>query len=129
MRPDPNEWSPLEIVCHLRDSERLIQRPRLQRIFTEDNPFISQPPAPPAAGEQDLSVEDGVAALHTFWIERCETIQFIKELSGSDWQRPARHSIFGPTSLLEMAHFTARHDRLHINQLCETVGRCKSQQA
>ncbi len=125
MRPDPNEWSPLETVCHLRDSERSVQRPRLQRIASDDNPFISQPKTPPGPGERDLSSEDGYAALREFWDERCQTITFLQGLR-ADWNRPARHSIFGPTTLLEMAHFTTRHDHLHTNQLCETIGGCRS---
>jgi FMN phosphatase YigB (HAD superfamily) len=126
MRPDPNEWSPLETLCHLRDSERNVQRPRLKRIAAEDNPFISQPKTPPGPGERDLSAEDGYAALRDFWDERCQTITFLQTLHTEDWERPARHSIFGPTTLLEMAHFTTRHDHLHTNQLCETIGKCKS---
>src|SRR5258708_18622782 len=125
MRPDPQEWSPLEIVCHLRDSERNVQRPRLQRILAEDNPFISQPAPPPGPRARDLSGENGNTALDAFWQERRETIRFIENLRAEDWQRPARHSIFGPTTLLEMAHFTTRHDHLHISQLCETLGRCR----
>jgi FMN phosphatase YigB (HAD superfamily) len=125
MRPDPDEWSPLETLCHLRDSERSVQRPRLQRIAAEDNPFISQPQDPPGPGERDLSGEEGHAALLEFWDERCRTLDFIQGLCPEDWSRPARHSIFGPTTLLEMAHFTTRHDHLHINQLCGTIGRCR----
>jgi FMN phosphatase YigB (HAD superfamily) len=125
MRPDPNEWSPLETVCHLRDSERNVQRPRLQRIAGEDNPFISQPQTPPGPGERDLTGEDGYQALRAFWDERCETLTFLQQLRPEDWNRPARHSIFGPTTLLEMAHFTTRHDHLHTNQLCETIGKCR----
>ncbi len=124
MRPDPNEWSPLETICHLRDSERSVQRPRLQRIAAEDNPFISQPQRPPGPGERNLSGEDGYEALRKFWDERCQTITFLQMLRPEDWERPARHSIFGPTTLLEMAHFTTRHDHLHTNQICETIGKC-----
>jgi hypothetical protein len=123
-RPDPREWSPLETLCHLRDSERSVQRPRLRRIAAEDNPFIVQPPDPPGPGERDLSGEEGHAALREFWDERCRTLDFIRGLHPEDWNRPARHSIFGPTTLLEMAHFTTRHDHLHIHQLGETIGRC-----
>ncbi len=125
-RPDPNEWSPLETVCHLRDSERAVQRPRLQRIARENNPFISETPAPPGPGARDLSGENGYDALRDFWQERCLTLDFIQGLTAADWSRPARHSIFGPTTLLEMAHFTTRHDHLHISQLCETIGWCRA---
>lgn len=124
MRPDPNEWSPLEIAYHLRESERSVQRPRLQRIAAEDNPFISPPRTPFAPGSLDLGNEDGYTILREFWQERCKTLNFIYELPAEAWSRPARHSVFGPTTLLEMAHFTARHDHLHITQFCQTIGKC-----
>lgn len=122
--PDPQEWSPLQIVCHLLDSERQVQRPRLERILYEGNPFITSPKAPPGP-DQFVCGEDGEQYAREFMAERRKTIDLLRSLSPEDWQRPARHSIFGRTSLLEMAHFTAQHDRLHIEQLCQTLGRCE----
>ena len=55
---------------------------------------------------------------------RERTIALLAGLRPDQWNRPARHSIFGLTNLLEMAHFTAQHDRLHITQLCQTLGKC-----
>lgn len=124
-RPDPNEWSPLEIVIHLRDSERTVQRHRLQTIAYEANPFLTPPPSPPDPGTQHLAGLDGMVVALEFAEERAATIAWLRDLSEQDWMRPARHSIFGPTTLLEMAAFTARHDRLHINQLCQTIGKCE----
>ncbi len=124
-RPDPNEWSPLEIVVHLYNSERNVQRTRLQRILDEDNPFLVAPPTPPDPGTLNLDGIDGLVYAHLFAAERIKTLQLLDNLSDNDWTRPARHSVFGPTSLLEMAAFTTRHDRLHINQLCQTVGKCE----
>lgn len=124
-RPDPNEWSPMEIVVHLYDSEIYVQRPRLERILNEDNPFLVPPPSPPRPGEQQLQDMDGVQVALAFAAERGKTLDMLNSLSPEEWGRPARHSVFGPTSLLEMAAFTARHDRLHINQLCQTWGKCE----
>lgn len=125
MRPDPQEWSPLEVVVHLRESERNVQRPRLERILQEENPFLLPPPTPPAPGEQALAGEDGRRAMSEFAEERLKTLQLLESLAVESWMRPARHSIFGPTSFLEMAAFTARHDRLHITQFKQTVEKCK----
>ena len=124
-RPDPHEWSPIEVVVHLRDSERHVQRPRLERILNEANPFLTTPQTPPQPGTQNLDHEDGLSAMLEFAEERRKTLAFLNSLSDNDWIRPARHSVFGPTNLLEMAAFTARHDRLHINQFCQTVGNCQ----
>jgi hypothetical protein len=109
------------LVCHLRDREREVYRPTIERIAHEDNPFIAPPPAGPAPGERDLSGESGEAAMQAFANERAQTLAFLSTLDNEAWQRPARHALFGPTTLIEMAQFAARHDRLHLSQLDETL--------
>ncbi|HRE48102.1 MAG TPA: HAD-IA family hydrolase [Aggregatilineales bacterium] len=126
-RPLATEWTPLEIICHLRDSERDVQRPRLERIAREDNPFIEPSPTPPAPGEMDVRGATAESAAAAFWAERQKTLTFLAELSPEQWGRLARHSVLGRTTLLEMAIFTTRHDRLHITQLCQTLGRCREE--
>jgi hypothetical protein len=112
-------------VHHLRVSERDVQRPRLMRIAYENNPFLPPPPEPFRPNSVQLTeTADAIAA--DFWRERAQTLAFLEQLPPEAWSRPARHAIFGPTTLLEMAHFTARHDRLHLNQLCQTVGKCQA---
>ena len=125
MHPDPEEWSPLEVVCHLRDSEVLTQRPRLQRIATEDDPFLTVPQEPPGPGAMECETDDYCDPAEAFAAEREITVEFLQGLPSEAWDRPARHSIFGPTTLLEMANFTATHDRLHLQQICQTIGRCE----
>ena len=124
MRPDSQEWSPVEVVCHLHESERDVQRPRLQTIVDEDNPFLSQPKAPPAPAARVCPC-CGRALGQRFGEERLKTIAYLAGLPPEAWTRPARHYIFGPTTLLEMANFTAQHDRLHMAQLCQTVAHCE----
>jgi HAD superfamily hydrolase (TIGR01549 family) len=121
-RPDQNEWSIIQILYHLQQSEASVQRHRLQTILDEENPFIvSQPPPGP---ELETCNASGFHIANQFRLERLTTIQLLSSLNMNQWQRPARHSIFGMTTLLEMAHFTAQHDRLHISQLCQTLGKC-----
>lgn len=122
--PDPDEWSILQIVCHLLESEDQVQRPRLQRILAEDNPFLANP-APPSGPHAPPCDSNGLNVARRFADRRRETLALLRSLPTEAWNRPARHSVFGLTSLLEMALFTAQHDRLHLNQLCQTLGRCK----
>lgn len=121
-RPLPDEWSIMQILCHLLESEQTVQRPRLRRILSEDDPFIAAP-RPPGPNIPDCA-DDGLDVMTNFVEERIKTIALLDTLTAEQWHRRARHSIFGLTTLLEMAHFTAQHDRLHINQLCQTLGRC-----
>ena len=121
-KPDPDEWSILQILCHLLQAEAEVHRRRLEMILQEDSPFV-RAPAPPGPDLPPCS-EDGYAIMREFRDERHQTMKLLAGLTEEDWQREARHSIFGLTNLLEMAHFTAQHDRLHINQLCQTLGKC-----
>ncbi|MEM9954197.1 MAG: HAD-IA family hydrolase [Chloroflexota bacterium] len=121
-RPDPNEWSIIQILCHLLTFEDQNERLRLQTILQEDNPFITQPPEP--GPDIEACETNGFAVAQAFMATRQQTIDLIDTFSADDWQRRARHSIFGLTTMLEMAYFTAQHDRLHLTQLCQTIGRC-----
>jgi FMN phosphatase YigB (HAD superfamily) len=124
-RPDPNEWSPLEVVDHLAEAEAAVQRPRLESIQRQDNPFLRPAERPSPPGTKDFNGVDGITRAQDFVAERKKTVAFIEGLSPNDWPRPARHSIYGPTSLFEMALFTTRHDLLHITQLRETIVHCQ----
>jgi hypothetical protein len=122
--PDPDEWSPIEIICHLLEHEVTVHRARLVRIMDEEKPFIAAPPLPPGPRDTIPCGQDGMEVVERFVTERQKMLGLIASIPEAAWIRPARHSIFGPTTLLEMAHFTAQHDRLHLNQLCQTIGGC-----
>ena len=121
-RPDPAEWSILQILCHLWRAETEVHQQRLRKILDEDNPFV--PSLPPPGPDIPECHDDGMEVFERFRAQRRRTMAMLSSLSGEDWRRPARHSIFGLTNLLEMAYFTAQHDRLHITQLCQTLGKC-----
>lgn len=123
MHPQADEWSIMQILCHLLQSEREEELPRLRRILDEDVPFLAAP-APAKGADAPPCAREGAPVAEAFAAARGETLAFLSELSEQDWRRRARHSIFGPTDLLEMAHFTAQHDRLHLNQICQTLGKC-----
>ena len=47
---------------------------------------------------------------------RREKLDLLKNIAKEDWERKARHAIFGPTNFLEVISFIADHDRMHIQQ-------------
>ncbi|HLA45650.1 MAG TPA: DinB family protein, partial [Aggregatilineales bacterium] len=124
-RPDPKEWTPLEVVMHLKEYELESRHNALQMIVTQDNPFIRGATLPPQPGERDLSGCDGWEVVHQFVQERQQTIAYLESLPADAWNRPARHGFYGPTTLLDMAAILTRHDQLHIRQLCQTIGQCE----
>ena len=119
-KPAPNEWNLTEIICHLRDLEQEVNIPRVQRILTEDNPFLPAEMTDGWAEQRKYASQDGHQALAGLITARKITINMLVGL-GEEWSRPARHSIFGPTTLQEMVGFIAAHDRAHIQQLWKTI--------
>ena len=117
----PNEWALNEILCHLRDVDAEVNLPRLQKFTQESNPFIPAAITDPWAEERQYIHQDGLQALHDFLGNRLQILTLLDSLTAEGWQSPARHTIFGPTTLAEMVGITAGHDRLHIQQFTNTL--------
>lgn len=115
-RPERNEWSLAEIVCHFRDVDREVNIPRLEKVIGETNPFLAGMNTDAWAEERNYHQQDGPAALREFIKARTRLVARLQELDESDWQRTARHAIFGPTTLRELVGFITTHDRTHIQQ-------------
>jgi len=124
-RPAPAEWALAEVLWHLRDTEMEINLPRLERILSEDSPFIPAPDTKAWAEQRRYLEQDAGTAWKEFLSNRLDLIVRLREIAEADWARKARHSIFGPTGLQEMVGFMVEHDRLHIQQLWKIVQRAK----
>ena len=120
-RLQPAEWCFTEILCHLRDSDREINLPRVDRILEEQNAFVTAINADAWSETRGYCSENGPEALKGFIASRIELLQKLESLSTQDWNSPARHAIFGPTTLKELISFTAQHDRTHIQQAYQTL--------
>lgn len=115
------EWTITEILCHLRDGDNEVNLPRLKLIAQEDNPFLAGIATDPWAKERDYYHQSGKQALATFIENRTLMALLLDQLSIDDWQRPARHAIFGPTTLEELIGFITTHDIVHMRQGFQTI--------
>ncbi len=120
-RPAAEEWSVIEILSHLTDMDAEVNLPRLRKVLLESNPFVAGMDTDAWADPRQYILRDGPQSLHNFVTIRLELIAFLESLSPDDWRRPARHAVFGPTCLQEMAIFAAGHDRLHERQIFQTI--------
>jgi len=116
-RPEPDEWSPTEILCHLRDVEKEVNLPRVQLLLEQNNPFLAGKDTDPWAEQRHYIRQDGMQALFKFTAARLELLDLLETIQPEDWNRPARHAIFGPTRLAELVGINAGHDRLHVRQV------------
>ena len=121
LRPEKNEWSMGEIFCHLRDVDRDVTLPRIERILAEDAPFITAEATDSWAEERQYALEDPAEALNGFLQTRTQLLLALRKLDQTAWSRPARHAIFGPTTLTELITFTITHDQNHVRQVGETL--------
>ena len=119
--PAPGEWSLTEIVCHLRDVEREVNLPRLNKILAEQNPFLPGEETDLWVKQRNCAAGDGPAMLLDFLSARKQCLAILDALDAAGWARPARHAIFGPTHIQELVGFIAGHDRAHVQQVWKTL--------
>jgi len=119
--PQPGEWGLTEIACHLRDVEQEVNLTRVRRMLGEINPFLSGEDTDPWAEVRGYHYQDGPEALRQFIAARMELIALLESMPPDCWQAPARHAIFGPTTLLEVVSILAAHDRVHIQQVHQVM--------
>jgi len=92
----------------------------LQKILAEENPFINAEVTDRWVEDRDYANQDGRDALMQFTDHRKSLLQILDSLD-SGWNRPARHAIFGPTSVRELVRFIGEHDQAHVRQALETA--------
>lgn len=112
----PQEWSIKQVICHLRDVELEVNLPRIKKILNQDNPFLVGENTDQWAIERNYADQDGNAALVSLIKARKETLDLLDDLT-TEWERPARHSIFGSYTLQELVGVMAGHDKNHIRQI------------
>ncbi len=113
----PDEWCITEILCHLRDVDAEVNLPRIEAVMTDPNPFLPGMDTDPWAAQRVYIDQDCNQAFESFLQTRIKILACLDKLSEADWQRTARHAIFGPTRLYELVNIVAGHDRLHIQQV------------
>lgn len=120
-RPAPGEWAPVEIVCHLRDVEVEVNRPRLAAFSAAERPHLTALDTDAWADDRDYISQSGPEALSNFLEARVALLQELEILTEVEWNRPALHSLLGPTSLLEVMGIATDHDLLHLAQIRSTL--------
>jgi FMN phosphatase YigB (HAD superfamily) len=119
--PTIDDWAMIELICHLRDTEREVHHLQLKTLLENPKPFVPRPDAAVWAKQRKYLNEDGRKSLSEFTSARIETLEILQDLSEEKWLRSARHAIFGPTNFMEVVGFMGDHDRMHIQQAWNTL--------
>ena len=118
VRPTPDSWSILEVVCHLIDEERDDFRMRVD--LTLNHPGEEWPPIHPGAWvtERKYNTRDLQQSLNDFLAERNKSLDFLKGLDAANWE--ANHvSPYGERKAGDLLCSCVAHDNLHMRQLVE----------
>ncbi|HEU5320954.1 MAG TPA: DinB family protein, partial [Methylomirabilota bacterium] len=121
-RPAPGEWSPLEIVCHLRDEEEEDFGARLRVVVEGGDRFA--PIDPPAwAVERRYADAEPRQALAALGRGRAASLAFLAALAPERLARAVTRPGHGRLSGLDLLAAWVTHDRLHLAQLAATLAR------
>ena len=116
-RPAADAWAPVEIVCHLRDSEEwFLVRCRLA-LAVDEPPFPRNSPDRWAAERQYLR-HNAAEAVVAFRKLRAESSALFGGLSDTEWGRGGMHlDGRGRRTVDEFLTVMAWHDDNHLDQL------------
>lgn len=118
VRPAPETWSVLEVVCHLHDEEREDFRPRLDLVLHRPDEVWTRIDPAAWVTERQYNTRDLALTLRAFLAERERSLAWLGTLVAPDWSREYR-APFGPITAGDLLASWAAHDLLHTRQLLE----------
>jgi carbonic anhydrase/acetyltransferase-like protein (isoleucine patch superfamily) len=120
--PAPGDWSALEVLGHLRDVDREVYLPRLERLLATEGghePDVDLRGWDAARGYRS---EDPHRALAAWREARARLVSRLAPLGPAEWARFAFHSVRGPFPLGEMVRGWVEHDLGHRRQMARALG-------
>jgi uncharacterized damage-inducible protein DinB len=117
-RPSPGKWSIHEIVCHMRDAERLGYLHRYSKILTEDNPTFPDVDGDVLAQERQYRRQNLREILKDWRAARKESLALLRKVKANQWSRMGTHETAGPMSLETVLQRQALgNDEAHLAQI------------
>ena len=113
-------WSVVEVVCHLRDAEE-ISLQRMKAMRDRENPPITGYDQEALARDRNYQKQDLRTALASFAAFRTEYLAALSTLQPGDWERAGAHNEFGRITILEHTVHHACHDAIHCAQIARQL--------
>lgn len=118
IKPSPDEWSILEVVCHLYDEEREDFRPRLDiMLHHPDQPFARNDTVGNVTARR-YNERDLAEVFEAFAAERAKSLDWLRSLNDPDWDA-AYTTPYRTMKAGDMFASWVAHNSLHIRQLNE----------
>jgi hypothetical protein len=121
-RPAPDEWAPVEIVCHLRDEEAEDFGARLRVVLAGGTHFTPIDPERWAVERRYREADPG-DALAAFRRLRGESVGLLQLAPVDELARSVASPSGVALSGLDVVTAWVTHDRLHLRQLAGTLAR------
>jgi hypothetical protein len=118
VKPNPESWSILEVMCHLYNEEREDFREHLDFILHRQNEEWHRIDPEGWVTERKYNEQGFVEMLEKFFAEREKSLEWLKELSNANWET-IYISQFGSMKAGDMFASWVAHDNLHIRQFVE----------
>lgn len=112
LAPAPGEWSALECLVHILDTERGVFPVRVQAFLAgQDFPGFN-----PDAEGSDAGSQSPMALAIEFARLRQENLALLEQVKPADLERRARHAELGMVTLAQLLNEWATHDLNHTVQ-------------
>lgn len=111
--PGEEEWSALDCLQHLLDTERWVFPVRVKYILEgQDFPAFD----PDSEGTVVSGERSALEMAREFQELRAGSLKTVRGVTGQDMGRTARHSELGVVTMSELLHEWAGHDLMHTVQ-------------
>jgi hypothetical protein len=118
-KPPGDGWSVLEHVCHLRDIEQEGYAARIEKILSQERPFLPDIDGDKLAAERDYNNQQFAEAFQSFIAARESNIGKLLRLSDEQMSRTATFENTGVVTLARLVEMMREHDTDHLRQLGE----------
>jgi hypothetical protein len=119
-RPQPKEWSVVEVLAHLLDAEITLGF-RIRSVAAEPGGrLVAWDQDKWAAGLHHRRA-DPTATLAAFTTLRANTVALLRRLTPRQRRAAGRHPEYGPLRMDEILHHWAEHDLIHLEQIESTL--------
>lgn len=121
-KPNEKEFSVLEHICHLRDIEEEGYSLRIEKILTEENPFLADIDGDKLAVEREYQLKNLAAELEKFAECRAKSLSLIRKSSLEDLERTGEMEGVGAIKLGKLLTIMLEHDEEHLQALHHLCG-------
>lgn len=120
MRPEPGEWSPLEVIGHLIDCDGGPFRGRIEAIVAGE-PDIASFNEWDAINARDFAAEPLDTLLDELAAERAKSAELVRNLTADELAKSARFHDGRRFEANDFVHEWPFHDQDHVQQILDAL--------